>query len=290
MRETYAKTVKSSDVVGFAEITGDRNPIHLSEHFAAKTPFKNRIAHGLYTASLISAVIGTRLPGPGAIYISQTLELPEPGEDRRHRRGHCRDHRTDRRAPARSLVMRMHGRRCDGSQRRGLGQGPAPRGSGTRNEVMKLFRRTISTPNCSAPRRAVYSGSGDLGEVLATAQRIKPGDPASWFDCWSDLAKTRRGDGNGPSRAQSPRERRRSLAQGIRILAPVFLLSCATTSTMRAFNRPGAPIAPHFAHACRFSTIRRPPVRSRSAAARMTCLSHAARRPGEAARDDHPSG
>ena len=78
MRETYAKTVKSSDVVGFAEITGDRNPIHLSEHFAAKTPFKNRIAHGLYTASLISAVIGTRLPGPGAIYISQTLNFLSP--------------------------------------------------------------------------------------------------------------------------------------------------------------------------------------------------------------------
>ena len=78
MTESYAKTVKSSDVVGFAEITGDRNPIHLSEHFAAKTPFKNRIAHGLYTASLISAVIGTRLPGPGAIYISQTLNFLAP--------------------------------------------------------------------------------------------------------------------------------------------------------------------------------------------------------------------
>jgi 3-hydroxybutyryl-CoA dehydratase len=78
MRESYAKTVKSSDVVGFAEITGDRNPIHLSEHFAAKTPFKGRIAHGLYTASLISAVIGTRLPGPGAIYISQTLRFLAP--------------------------------------------------------------------------------------------------------------------------------------------------------------------------------------------------------------------
>jgi 3-hydroxybutyryl-CoA dehydratase len=65
-------------VVGFAEITGDRNPIHLSEHFAAKTPFKGRIAHGLYTAGLISAVIGTRLPGPGAIYISQTLKFLAP--------------------------------------------------------------------------------------------------------------------------------------------------------------------------------------------------------------------
>jgi 3-hydroxybutyryl-CoA dehydratase len=50
----------------------------LSEHFAAKTPFGGRIAHGLYTASLISAVIGTRMPGPGAIYISQTLRFMAP--------------------------------------------------------------------------------------------------------------------------------------------------------------------------------------------------------------------
>ena len=78
MRESYAKEVKSSDVVGFAELTGDRNPIHLSEHFAARTPFGGRIAHGLYTAGLISAVIGTRLPGPGAIYLSQTLRFTAP--------------------------------------------------------------------------------------------------------------------------------------------------------------------------------------------------------------------
>ena len=78
MTERLSKTVASSDVVGFAEVTGDRNPIHLSEHFAAKTPFRTRIAHGLYTASLISAVLGTRLPGPGAIYISQTLNFRAP--------------------------------------------------------------------------------------------------------------------------------------------------------------------------------------------------------------------
>ncbi|MGH6683586.1 MAG: MaoC family dehydratase [Pseudolabrys sp.] len=78
MSERLSKTVASSDVVGFAEVTGDRNPIHLSEHFAAKTPFRTRIAHGLYTASLISAVLGTRLPGPGAIYISQTLNFRAP--------------------------------------------------------------------------------------------------------------------------------------------------------------------------------------------------------------------
>jgi 3-hydroxybutyryl-CoA dehydratase len=78
LTERLTKTVSSSDVVGFAEVTGDRNPIHLSEHFAAKTPFGTRIAHGLYTASLISAVLGTRLPGPGAIYISQTLNFRAP--------------------------------------------------------------------------------------------------------------------------------------------------------------------------------------------------------------------
>src|ERR1700757_4112850 len=78
MTETLEKTVSSSDVVGFAQLTGDRNPIHLSEHFAARTSFGRRIAHGLYTASLISAVLGTRLPGPGAVYVSQTLNFRAP--------------------------------------------------------------------------------------------------------------------------------------------------------------------------------------------------------------------
>ena len=78
LSERLSKTISSSDVVGFAEITGDRNPIHLSEHFAARTPFGTRIAHGLYTAGLISAVLGTRLPGPGAVYISQTLNFRAP--------------------------------------------------------------------------------------------------------------------------------------------------------------------------------------------------------------------
>lgn len=78
MRETYSKHVTASDVTGFAEISGDKNPIHLSEEFAARTPFGGRIAHGILTASLISAVIGTRLPGPGAIYISQTLRFLAP--------------------------------------------------------------------------------------------------------------------------------------------------------------------------------------------------------------------
>jgi 3-hydroxybutyryl-CoA dehydratase len=78
LTESFSKTVSSSDVVGFAEVTGDRNPIHLSEHFAARTTFGTRIVHGLYTASLISALLGTRLPGPGAVYISQTLNSRAP--------------------------------------------------------------------------------------------------------------------------------------------------------------------------------------------------------------------
>lgn len=78
MRETYLKTVLDSDVIGFAQISGDHNPIHLSEHFAARTRFGGRIAHGLYTASLISAVLGMRLPGPGAVYLSQTLKFRAP--------------------------------------------------------------------------------------------------------------------------------------------------------------------------------------------------------------------
>ncbi len=78
MRETYLKTVMDSDVIGFAQLSGDHNPIHLSEHFAARTRFGGRIAHGLYTASLISAILGMRLPGPGAVYLSQTLTFHAP--------------------------------------------------------------------------------------------------------------------------------------------------------------------------------------------------------------------
>src|SRR6185436_19517862 len=63
---------------GFARISGDENPIHLSERYAAKTRFGQRIAHGLYTASLISAILGTRLPGPGAVYRSQSLNFHAP--------------------------------------------------------------------------------------------------------------------------------------------------------------------------------------------------------------------
>jgi 3-hydroxybutyryl-CoA dehydratase len=78
MHERSMHTVTSADVVRFATLSGDHNPIHLSEHFARKTRFGGRIAHGLYTASLISAVLGMYLPGPGAVYLSQTLNFRAP--------------------------------------------------------------------------------------------------------------------------------------------------------------------------------------------------------------------
>lgn len=78
MSETLERTVTDSAVRAFAEVSGDRNPIHLSEEYAAGTLFKTRIAHGIFTASLISAVLGMRLPGPGVIYFSQTLNFRGP--------------------------------------------------------------------------------------------------------------------------------------------------------------------------------------------------------------------
>ena len=75
---SYAKTVTEADIVLFAGISGDTNPVHLNQDYAAGTMFKSRIAHGMLSAGFISAVLGTKLPGPGAIYISQQLKFKAP--------------------------------------------------------------------------------------------------------------------------------------------------------------------------------------------------------------------
>lgn len=72
------RTVSAADVEAFAAVTGDTNPVHLDEAYAAATPFKGRIAHGMLSAGYISAVLGTQLPGPGAIYVSQSLSFRRP--------------------------------------------------------------------------------------------------------------------------------------------------------------------------------------------------------------------
>lgn len=78
MTAVYAKTVTDADVVMFAGISGDTNPVHLDASFADQTLFKGRIAHGMLSASFISTVLGTRLPGPGCIYLSQSLKFRAP--------------------------------------------------------------------------------------------------------------------------------------------------------------------------------------------------------------------
>ncbi len=78
MSAVFAKTVTEADIVLFAGISGDINPVHLNHEFATETMFEGRIAHGLLTASFISTVIGTKLPGPGAIYLKQSLNFKAP--------------------------------------------------------------------------------------------------------------------------------------------------------------------------------------------------------------------
>jgi 3-hydroxybutyryl-CoA dehydratase len=74
----FSKTISESDVYAFAGITGDFNPVHIDEVAAAASPFGGRIAHGMLTASLISTVLGLQLPGPGAIYVSQSTRFKRP--------------------------------------------------------------------------------------------------------------------------------------------------------------------------------------------------------------------
>jgi 3-hydroxybutyryl-CoA dehydratase len=78
MSKVFAKTVTEADLLLFAGVSGDTNPLHLDEEFARDTMFEGRIAHGMLTAALISTVIGTRLPGPGCIYLNQTLKFLAP--------------------------------------------------------------------------------------------------------------------------------------------------------------------------------------------------------------------
>ena len=78
MSASVSRTVSEADILMFAGVSGDTNPVHLDQEFAASTMFGGRIAHGMLSAGLISAAFGTRLPGPGSIYLSQTLKFKAP--------------------------------------------------------------------------------------------------------------------------------------------------------------------------------------------------------------------
>lgn len=75
---SFGKTITEADIVLFAAVTGDTNPMHLNAEYAKTTIFKERIAHGMLAAGLITKVMGTQLPGPGTIYMSQTLKFRAP--------------------------------------------------------------------------------------------------------------------------------------------------------------------------------------------------------------------
>lgn len=78
MTGSFARTITEADVVLFAGVTGDSNPVHLNQEYANKSLFGGRIAHGMLTASFISTVLGMKMPGPGAIYVSQKLNFRAP--------------------------------------------------------------------------------------------------------------------------------------------------------------------------------------------------------------------
>jgi len=77
-KASLMRTVMNNDLHLFAEVSGDTNPLHICDSFAARTKFGQRIAHGMFTASLVSAILGTKLPGPGAVYLSQTIQFLAP--------------------------------------------------------------------------------------------------------------------------------------------------------------------------------------------------------------------
>ena len=78
MEACQSKTICEQDIRQFADLSGDKNLIHLDEAFASSSRFKRRIAHGLLSASFFSALFGTKLPGTGCVYVSQNLEFRKP--------------------------------------------------------------------------------------------------------------------------------------------------------------------------------------------------------------------
>lgn len=78
MSASYSQTITDADIKGFAGISGDNNPVHMSDEYAAESRFGKRIAHGFISASFFSALFGTRIPGPGCVYVSQNLNFKRP--------------------------------------------------------------------------------------------------------------------------------------------------------------------------------------------------------------------
>ena len=78
MSANYSQTIKDIDIKKFADVSGDYNPVHLDDDYALKSRFKKRIAHGLMSGSFFSALFGTKIPGPGCVYVQQTFNFKKP--------------------------------------------------------------------------------------------------------------------------------------------------------------------------------------------------------------------
>ena len=78
MSVSYSQTITDADVKSFAGISGDHNPIHVDDEYASKSRYKKRISHGLISGSFFSALFGTKLPGPGCVYVQQTFNFKRP--------------------------------------------------------------------------------------------------------------------------------------------------------------------------------------------------------------------
>ena len=78
MKASYSQTITDADIKAFAGVSGDHNPVHVDSEYAAESRFGKRIAHGLMSAGFFSAIFGTRIPGPGCVYVSQNLNFLRP--------------------------------------------------------------------------------------------------------------------------------------------------------------------------------------------------------------------
>lgn len=146
-----SKTITEADVVLFAGVTGDFNPVHVDEEAARHTRFGGRIAHGMLTAGLVSAVLGTRLPGPGAIYVGQTLRFTAPvriGDTVR-----ARVEVTERIAERRRLVLSTTCRN-------------------QRGETVLEGEATLWIPEAEEP--PAENGAGERSAAEATADDVTP--------------------------------------------------------------------------------------------------------------------